>query len=344
MKSKTVIVSPTNACNLRCKYCFTDSGKGQVMNDITLENTINKFQEEYDEVNYLWHGGEPLMAGQEFYEKVLDLQNENKKSKITNSMQTNGTLLNDNIVDLFDENKFSVSTSLDGPKEINDLTRVYPNGDSSFNEVMNGIELLKSRGRKVGGVCVLNRKNIHYIDEIYDFFVENDIRLKINPLQMTGRAEHTDLGITPVEYGESVIKLIDKWFCGEKPYQFSTGADYARMVFFKEPNTCIFKESCQEGFIYVDDKGDVLPCMRFEGDKDYKYGNINEDEIYEIENNPLRLSLLERKSCSNNNNCKHKSYCNGGCMHNAYIEGDIMGKDPFGIAYKMIFEHVENAI
>lgn len=340
---KTVIVSPTNACNLRCKYCFTDSGKGKIMNDLTLENTINKFQEEYDEINYLWHGGEPLMAGQEFYEKVVDLQKEHKKSKsnITNSIQTNGILLNEDIIDLFNENEFSVSTSLDGPKEINDLTRVYPNGSGSFDDVMNNIELLKEKGRDVGAICVLNRKNIPYINEIYDFFVENDIGFKINPLQMSGRAEHTDLGITPIEYGESIIKLLDRWFCEEKPYKFTNGIDYIEMVFFKKPTTCIFKKSCQDGFIHVDDKGDVSPCMRF-NKNEFIYGNINESDVKTIENNPLRLSLLERKSCSND--CKHNAYCNGGCMHNAYIDGDIMGKDPFGVAYNMIFDNLEKRL
>lgn len=294
MKVITVIVKPTNACNLRCKYCYADSGKGEIMDTETLENMITKFQNEYEDIKYLWHGGEPLLAGKEFYKEALKLEKKKKKPNqtITNSIQTNGILLDD-FIDSFKKNGFSVGLSIDGPKEIHDLNRIYPDGSGSFDDVMKSVNLMKEKGLNVGAVCVLNKENIKSIDDIYDFFIKEDIGFKVNPIISDGRAKNSDLSITPKEYGLALIHLFDRWFYEEKIYSFSTLKDFVEMTLFHEPITCTFTE-CQKGFISVDEKGDVYPCGRFVGDKEFLYGNINEDSMEDILKSPCYLDILGR--------------------------------------------------
>ena len=104
-KALTVIFKPTSECNFRCKYCYhadTEFIPG-IISDDNLEKLIKLAQVEYDRIEYIWHGGEPLMCGLGFFKKVISLQKKFCKSnqKILNSIQTNGSLLTDNFIKFF---------------------------------------------------------------------------------------------------------------------------------------------------------------------------------------------------------------------------------------------------
>lgn len=102
-KPLNVIVKSTNDCNLKCKYCYaSDSSEKGVMTEETLENLITKTLDTSNMIHYIWHGGEPLLAGKEFYEAVVRLQNNRKTNqRIINAVQTNGTLLDEEFIDFF---------------------------------------------------------------------------------------------------------------------------------------------------------------------------------------------------------------------------------------------------
>ena len=106
-----VIAIVTNGCNLGCRYCYADlADEKGIMNHKTLENMISKialYNNNQSHTKFIWHGGEPLLAGLEFYKNALAIQNRFPRSAFKNTIQTNGTLLNQDLLDLFKENNFS---------------------------------------------------------------------------------------------------------------------------------------------------------------------------------------------------------------------------------------------
>ena len=122
-KKITVIAKPTHSCNLGCKYCYvsTEAEKG-VMSEETLENMIDKVVSLHEKVSFIWHGGEPLLMPLDFYRQAVQLQKKHEGKEIGNGFQTNGTLVTDEVLDFCVENDFSLGFSLDGPKELHDLT------------------------------------------------------------------------------------------------------------------------------------------------------------------------------------------------------------------------------
>ena len=355
--SSTVIIKPTHGCNLACEYCYVgECANSSFMNSKTLENSIEKIikfqQDKKSDVEFLWHGGEPLLLGIEFYKEVSRLikyHNSEEKTKVRNSIQTNATLLTDEIIDYLSNpsHYFAIGLSLDGPKEIHNKTRHYKNGAGTFDKVMQAIKLLKNRDKRVGAISVISRSNYQDMDKIYQFFKEEDINLKANPLIFSGRGEENEenLAISPNEYGKAMIKLFDIWFDDPEPNMEMTIDNFDSLVRTKLTQStygCNFSHNCQNSFISIGPEGDVYPCGRFDEEEEFKFGNINDDSIDDILKNEKRERLLKRqdslKSCQS---CDHMNLCNGGCMHNAYMKSkDPMTKDYYCTAYKMMFDYI----
>lgn len=363
-KRLTAIVKPTHECNLACRYCYVEeSAENGRMNSKTLQNMTRQLSNfSVEGVNIIWHGGEPLLMGLDFYREAIDIQRNFKEVNFKNSIQSNATLITNETLDFCEDNRISIGTSIDGPEEIHNLIRIYPNGEGSFKEAWKGLRMIeqrkgKSRGgnkRRIGGgaITILTKMNLDKILEVYNFFKSQGIHIKINPLIKSGRGaeNHSDLGISPIEYGKALTKLFDQWF-----YEKEKGIDVDPLSAIlgnqitENPTTCNFGKSCREEFISVGPQGDVYPCGRFDGIKEYWLGNINQNkDLVEIlaESKTNKL-LLERssetvKGCSD---CDYSRICNAGCMHNAYMQrGNILDKDFYCASYQILFKHLEKAL
>ncbi|MBL7101114.1 MAG: radical SAM protein [Nanoarchaeota archaeon] len=157
-KSLSIIAKVTENCNLACKYCYAENDQKIkcIMDDETLEKTINKcyeFSGDHKNPHFIWHGGEPLLGGLKFFKKIVKLQDKLKPHKITNVVQSNGTLIDDKTLDFFLQNKIHVGASLDGPEEIHNKTRVYSNGKGSFKNVIKGIKKNEKRRYEHRSYC-----------------------------------------------------------------------------------------------------------------------------------------------------------------------------------------------
>lgn len=341
-----IIAKATHDCNLGCSYCYVDPNaeRGQ-MSELTLRNMTNQSLENHDSVSFIWHGGEPLKVPLDFYRKAVEFQQQYSGKEITNGFQTNGTLVTPEVIDFCKQYKFNIGFSLDGPEEINDLTRHYPTGESSFNQTMEGIRLARNAGLGGGIIVVLNKHNIHRLDEIYSFAKENKIGLKLNPLIKSGAAvdNYKDLGISPSEYGVQLVKLFDKWVEEGSELSINPFEEIMGNILTGNPWGCNYSASCQNSFISVGPQGDVYPCGRFDGVGGFHLGNINSKDIKEILQSSKRLYLRDRFSrleeeCGN---CEFKSICNSGCMHNAYMKnGKIDDKDYYCASHKTLFSHI----
>lgn len=338
------------------------------MTEGTLRNLTRELcsLRDRDSVNFIWHGGEPLLMGVDFYREAVALQEHFKDGKlIQNSIQSNVSLVNDEFLSFSETNKINIGSSLDGPEEIHNLTRVYPDGSGTFSDVWAGLQLIRQRNLKIrkerfrdgkqrnlggGAITILSRKNIERIDVVYDFFAMHGLSMKINPLIKSGRAieDFEELGIGPSEYGLALVKLFDRWY--HEPGEgidVDPLSDIIGNLVTGNPIGCNFSETCRRTFVSIGPQGDVYPCGRFDGVREYRFGNINNDGLESMLNSDLSARINSRTAdtvagCSA---CDYKKICNAGCIHNAYLDkGDIMDKDSYCPSYKILFKHIDKEI
>ena len=151
-RSLSLIMKVVSTCNLACRYCDADIYSNRRMSLDTLSQVITKALNYADYVEFIWHGGEPLLMGIQFHEKAVELQKRYKREgqTIVNTLQTNGTLISQEWVDFFKANDFHVGVSLDGAPEVQNANRIFRNGQGSFEQVMRGVRLLRENGVEFG--------------------------------------------------------------------------------------------------------------------------------------------------------------------------------------------------
>ena len=174
----SVMVKPIGSlCNLNCDYCYYIDKKFAdvkgVMSDELLENYIRQIVEIHGQkavIEFAWHGGEPTIAGIPFYKKALQYQNKYASGrKLLNTLQTNGTLLDDEWCSFFKDNDFRIGISIDGPENLHNIYRKDSSGNGTFNRVMNGLELLQKHNVEYNTLTTVNASNAQYAREVYSF-------------------------------------------------------------------------------------------------------------------------------------------------------------------------------
>ncbi|EHF8098349.1 radical SAM protein, partial [Shigella flexneri] len=163
-------------CNLKCDYCFYLEKESQFthekwMDDSTLKEFIKQYIEASgNQVYFTWQGGEPTLAGLDFFRKVIHYQQRYAGQKrIFNTLQTNGILLNNEWCAFLKEHEFLVGISIDGPQELHDRYRRSNSGNGTFAKVIAAIERLKSYQVEFNTLTVINNVNVHYPLEVYHF-------------------------------------------------------------------------------------------------------------------------------------------------------------------------------
>lgn len=182
---KLVVLQPTSFCNLDCDYCYLpDRHLKKTMSLDLIEPIFQRiFTSRFfrQDVTICWHAGEPLAATIPFYEAAFDRIHQadrrfNKTPfKINHSIQTNGILINQAWCDFFKEHDIHVGISLDGPAFLHDTHRKTRTGVASHASVMRGIEHLQRNDIPFSVISVITEDSLDYADELFNFFVENEI-------------------------------------------------------------------------------------------------------------------------------------------------------------------------
>jgi uncharacterized protein len=170
-------------CNLDCKYCFylekekLYPGKSNFrMSDDVLERYIQQYIQSQDspEITFAWQGGEPTLMGLDYFRRVVQLQQKYAEGKkVSNTLQTNGTLLDDDWCAFFKQHSFLIGLSIDGPRRLHDKYRVDKQGNPTFDAVMAGQNLLKKHGVDFNNLVVVNRLNSQHPLEVYHFLKQH---------------------------------------------------------------------------------------------------------------------------------------------------------------------------
>lgn len=350
----SLIVKATNACNMHCRYCFIEPHVfHKSMKIATARKLVRGFLDStyFDDVRFVWHGGEPLLRGKRFFEAVVAEQRA-KQSRVSysNALQTNASLLDDVLLEFLLQNDFRLGFSLDGPAELSDAQRPFRGREpqSAHAITVAAMEKLQQRQLSAGGIVVVNAANVDHPERIYREFKDRKFNMRVNPLMKAGLAniDGTELGITAEQYGHFLVRLFDLWFDDPDP---GIGIDpfnsHIRRL-LDVPGAsydCQFMQSCHHGFIGISPEGDLYPCGLFQGEAAFRYGNIDELAPEDIPATALfgRIEQRERNVLDGCSQCAFFDLCYGGCMYHSLKNGNrFEAKDYFCAGYKMYFTHM----
>ena len=332
-----VFIKPVGArCNLRCSYCYYlgnsdiyESDVPYIMNDKTLENCIKQhfLTSSSDTVLFTWHGGEPLLAGIDFYEKVLSIQKKYlpQGKSFLNGIQTNGTMITKEWSLFFSVNGFAVGISIDGPEDFHNAMRHASNKEGSFGKTLTGYNLLLKDGVNAEILCVVNSYNVKYPLEIYDFFKNFGANyITFLPLveKINAGAEEVSKETVPaLAFGYFLTAIFDEWVKNDiGTVKIQIFEEALRTAFNQEHSLCIFREHCGRVPV-IEHNGDFYPCDHFV-EKNRLLGNINKQHLEYFLNHPVQKAFGYAKSdtlpqyCIR---CEVRKMCNGECPKNRFI-------------------------
>ena len=365
----TSMVKPVGSlCNMRCKYCYYldkaalyDNHQPQ-MDDALLENYIRANIEGNNSpvIAFAWHGGEPLLAGKEFFRKAVALQQKYGEGRtIENSIQTNGLLIDDEWCQIFRDNNFLVGVSIDGPESIHDAHRVDAGGQPTFARVMKGIERLYRNRVEYNTLTTINIHSEGRGAEVYNFLRQISVFMQFLPvaeLLCDGRVqspENEGADIAPWSvsakgFGQFMCDVFDIWVKNDvgRRYVQLFDATLALMVGV-QPSVCSLCETCGSG-LTVEHNGDVYCCDHFVY-PEYKIGNIHTDHLADLaycdrqfEFGVAKRSLLPREC----RHCKFYNLCHGECPKHRFIADNTgeYGKNYLCDGYRLFYEHTEGAM
>jgi len=350
----TLIVKLTNACNMRCHYCFIEpSVLHKKMQPETARLVIRSFLDSnyFQSVDFVWHGGEPLLRGRKFFEMLVREQKSRPtRVSYTNSIQTNATELSDGMVDFLTEHQFQIGLSLDGPTTLTDeARRMRSKVDrrSAYEVTVDAAKRLQQRGRSAGAIVVVNRNNVNEPEAIYSDFSQRGIYMKIIPLTRSGLAATVygdGLEVNAEEYGGFLIRMFDLWFDDPKrAIKIDPFAQHiSRILGVNVAHSCFFTRSCHHHFLGISPDGEVFPCGMFQGEPSFKYGDIHEMDMASVGDAALFKALDEReeKVLNQCGECAFLDLCYSGCMFHSLKDSKVMDeKDYFCASYRMYFEH-----
>ena len=354
MQPFTLLIKPTGSdCNLDCKYCFykdraLEVGSGrQRMSEEVLEKLIKDYlQLGFEYSGFSWQGGEPTLMGLEFFKRAVELQRKyaGGGQTIANALQTNAVLLDDDWCRFLHENNFLVGISIDGPKEYHDHYRKDHGGAGTFDKVMEAIENCKKHKVEFNTLILLSSRNVEHADELFDFFVKNEIRyVQLIPcveidLQTGGVA---DFSITPEQYGKFMCRFFERWYDDGARAMSIRDFDSILAFYMTGGHTlCTYNRRCSQ-YIVVEHSGDCFPCDFFVEPK-WLLGSILKTPIEKIAASEKKLDFSRAKQKISDKClvCRHLAICRGGCLKDRFLYGANAFDRPsyFCEGYRQLFD------
>jgi len=348
----SLLIKPASAvCNLDCEYCFYldraadpySALPGRRMTLETLERLVDTYLfYSYPSSVFAFQGGEPTLAGLEFFTKLIELQQRYGRGgqSVANALQTNGVLIDQNWCDLFRQYNWLLGVSLDGPEEIHDLYRFNKDHHGTWKRVMQSVELLETNKVEFNILCVLNAANVDKPKELYRFYR----KLGVDNVQFIPLAEFDAAGrplpftITPEQYGRFLCEVFELWWPERRKMRIRFFDNLAEALAGQKPGSCTLHETC-DSYVVVEYNGDVYPCDFFV-ESSWKLGNITVDSWGEIARRTKRYNFAAKKTLAHPECqvCEYQSVCHGGCPKSRHgPNGRFDDLDYFCAAYKMIF-------
>lgn len=344
MEHLTLLIKPASSlCNMRCKYCFYHSLADKrentsygIMSEETAVNIIKKaFENANQSVSFAFQGGEPTLAGLDFFaffvEKVKELNS--KKVKVFFSVQTNGLNVSEEFAKLFSEHHFLVGLSLDGNKEIHDFLRIDAAKNGTHSKIMKTARLFEQYNVEYNILTVVSAYTAKHIEKIYRFFKANGFRyLQFIPCldPLDSEPFSSPHSLTPKLYEDFLKKLFKLY------YEDFLSGNYVSIRFFdnvvrmaagQNSEQCGMLGFCSGQFV-IEADGTVFPCDFYCVDN-WRLGSINEmslEELYQSNSMQefIKTSFYDNEKCKA---CSVYPLCKGGCRRDRDLSTNGTAKE-----------------
>lgn len=295
----------------------------------TADTMIAQMMESGEPVTFSWQGGEPTLMGLDFFKEVINLQKRHgtRGQSVSNSIQTNGTLLNDDWAKFLAKYNFLVGISLDGPRDLHDANRTYPNGEGSYEEVLGAANLLQKYEVPFNVLTVLNSRTVKQPKRIVNFFLQHGLtHLQFIPAIEMEKTEQgkqlANFSPKPGEVGRFLDQVFKMWSKEFPPdYSVRYFESLVNISLGRDPGMCRIDASCGS-YLVVEHNGDVYPCDFFV-EKDWKLGNLNDNKLDRIQNEEKFKEFATGKAQFSEEcvDCKYLPYCYGGCQRYQELPG-----------------------
>ncbi|MEN6303942.1 MAG: anaerobic sulfatase maturase [Armatimonadia bacterium] len=374
-----VVAKPVGpACNLNCEYCFYLEKQALFAPGEQYrmpENVLSAFIAGYiasqptPVVEFVWQGGEPTLLGIDFFRKVVELQKPFAKEKtITNSLQTNGTLLTDEWCRFLKKYNFMVGISLDGPKEIHDRYRKDRKGRGTFEQAMRGLTLLQKHKVEYNVLACVARETAARPLEVYRFFKEAGVEfIQFTPIvertpdsesaglglrlaapaaldSPEGQGDVTDWSVEPEAYGDFLIAVFEEWVRHDVGKVFVMNFEWALNAWIGNPSpVCVHAKRCGRSLV-IEHNGDVYACDHCVYPQ-YRLGNILTGTLQDMAARSLKTGFGVAKETALPRRCREcdvLAACQGGCPKHRFANtfDDEPGLHYLCEGYRKYFLHI----
>lgn len=329
MKHLTILIKPASSlCNLRCRYCFyhslaenrAEAGRGIMSRDMA-SLLVGRALDGMQSVSFAFQGGEPTLAGLEFYGFFLDevKRKNTANAQVSYSLQTNGACLTEGFAEFLRENGFLVGLSLDGPRDINDAMREDAVGQGAFRRAMDAAALLGRSGVPFNILSVVTAQSARHIEKIYRFFRQQGFRYLqfipcLDPLDCEPFSQAHSL--TSEAYSRFLIRLFELWAddVGEgRGVSIRFFDNLLQVAAGYPPEQCGMQGRCA-GQLVVESDGSLYPCDFYCTDA-WRIGNIMDMTLEGAYASPamqkfIATSVYDDAECRA---CGYYALCRGGC-------------------------------
>ena len=343
-------------CNLNCDYCYylekeniyeekKKAPAGFRMTDEVLEKYIRDYiqSQPQEEITFAWQGGEPTLLGVDFFRKAMGFQKKHSDGRrISNTLQTNGTLITDEWAAFFAANDFLIGLSVDGPADLHNQYRTFTSGKGSHAQVMNTVRLFHKHHVEFNTLTVVNDRNAKFPLRLYRFLkdigsrfmqfipivereaVDPNVRLKLVANDYTRETWVTEESVEPEDWGTFLVKIFEEWVRIDVGNVFvnifdNTLAPYAG----EEPSLCTMQLVCGAGLV-MEHNGDVYSCDHFVYPQFY-LGNVMTESLEEMAKSDAQLKFALNKRDTLPKECRECEFlrsCGGDCPKHRFVETD----------------------
>ena len=371
------------ACNLGCQYCFFLSKQNLypkreslLMADDLLETYIRQLLESSPgpQVEVSWQGGEPMLRGLDFFRRAVELAQKYRRPhlRVLHTIQTNGTLIDDEWAQFFKRNDYLVGISIDGPRALHDAYRVSKRNEGTFDDVVRGWNCLQKHEVDTNILCTIHAANADHPLDVYRFFRDD---LKAEYIQLIPVVERatketiafanqgwgglkgtdrplyrqagdlvTDRTVKPEKFGKFLIEIFDEWVDRDVGKVFVTTFDVALGSWLGQHNACIVSPTCGAS-LAMEHNGDLYSCDHYV-EPEYLLGNAHDTPLSDLVRSERQRRFGQAKYETLPTYCRTCPVlfaCYGECPRNRFI------KTPTGEAglnylcegYKAFFQHID---
>ena len=302
MKPFSLLVKPAGGgCNLDCSYCFYKKGHAAGMMSLdTAARTFGAYAAlPFEGKSVAFQGGEPLLAYGTGVLQMID------SCPVEKSLQTNATLVTEEIAEFLARGGWLVGASLDGPRPLNRLR------GNSFDDTVRGIRRLEEANVDYNLLTVVSKANVLKPREVYLYLRDNFSTRFHQYIECTGPCDE----ITGEEWGEFLVGVFDEWIKRDaRTVSIRLFDSIVSQMLLGFPTQCSFGESCRQ-YLVIEHDGSVYPCD-FHVRPDLRIGNINDSSFEELVASPVyerfaavKMACLPAKC----RECRFFEFCRGDC-------------------------------